>query len=64
MTHTITTTMQPDKQIEVSDTEYLDLKRQGLIATGGDPQPTPELAAEPTATTITKPVKPAAIKEG
>jgi hypothetical protein len=30
--HLITTTMQPDKPIEVDDTEYLDLKRQGLIA--------------------------------
>ncbi|MFI1166565.1 hypothetical protein ACH4UM_23915 [Streptomyces sp. NPDC020801] len=32
MTHKITTTMQPTVQIEVDDAEYLDLKRQGLIA--------------------------------
>jgi hypothetical protein len=29
--HLIATTMQPDKKIEVTDTEYLDLSRQGLV---------------------------------
>ncbi|MEU6365769.1 hypothetical protein ABZ876_08430 [Streptomyces sp. NPDC046931] len=32
MTHTIRTTMQPTVELEVDDTEYLDLKRQGLLA--------------------------------
>jgi hypothetical protein len=33
---TITTTMRPDVEIEVEEDEFLDLKRQGLIATGDD----------------------------
>lgn len=31
MTRNVRTTMQPDVDIEVSDEEYLDLHRQGLI---------------------------------
>lgn len=31
MTRTVRTTMQPTKPIKVSDAEYLDLKRQGLL---------------------------------
>lgn len=30
----IRTTMQPDKEIEVDEREYLDLQRQGLIHEG------------------------------
>lgn len=32
----VTTTMEPDKVLEVDETEYIDLKRQGLIATESD----------------------------
>lgn len=28
---TVRTTMQPDVELEVSDTEYTDLKRQGVL---------------------------------
>lgn len=31
MTHLITTTMRPDQVVEVEDTEYVDLERQGLV---------------------------------
>lgn len=33
---TITTTVRPDVEIEVEEDEFLDLRRQGLIATGDD----------------------------
>ena len=59
MNHKISTTMQPDKQIEVEETEYLDLKRQGLIAAD-----TPEQAAAPAPAITSKAAKPAASKEG
>lgn len=58
MTHTITTTMQPDKPIEVEDTEYLDLQRQGLILADH----TEQAAASAPATT--KAAKTATTKEG
>jgi hypothetical protein len=45
MTRTVRTTMQPDREIEVGDAEYLDLHRMGLLVEGG---PT---SAEPAATT-------------
>lgn len=59
MPHLISTTMQPDQQIEVGDAEYLDLKRDGLIATDFDEQ-----AAAPAPAVTSKAVKPAANKEG
>ena len=31
MTHLISTTMRPDQVVEVEDTEYVDLERQGLV---------------------------------
>lgn len=31
MTRTVRTTMQPDRDIEVGDADYLDLQRQGLL---------------------------------
>lgn len=47
---TVRTTMQPDKEIEVGEVEYLDLKRQGLLLEDSPaPQPAPALAA-PVAT--------------
>lgn len=59
MTHLISTTMQPDKPIEVEDTEYLDLKRQGLVLVDHTEQ------AEATAPVITKKAaSSAANKEG
>jgi hypothetical protein len=58
MTRTVRTTMQPDKQIDVDDAEYLDLQRQGLLveedaktdvppatAAPAAPEPTPQPAA-------------------
>jgi hypothetical protein len=39
---TITTTIRPDVEIDVEEDEFLDLKRQGLIATGDDEAEKPE----------------------
>ncbi|MDX2550119.1 hypothetical protein [Streptomyces stelliscabiei] len=41
---TVRTTMQPDREIEVTDADYLDLKRQGLLI-----DDTPETPAPATA---------------
>lgn len=38
---TVRTTMQPDREIEVGDVEYLDLKRQGLLLEDPPAQPAP-----------------------
>lgn len=35
----IRTTMRPDDEIEVSDAEYLDLRRQGLLVQDEDDNP-------------------------
>lgn len=45
---TVRTTIQPDVELEVSDTEYTDLKRQGLLLEN-PPAATP--AAAPAKTT-------------
>jgi hypothetical protein len=37
MTHKIRTTMRPHEQLEVSDQEYTDLQRQGLLVDEGPP---------------------------
>lgn len=37
---TIRTTMRPDDEIEVSEAEYLDLARQGLLVRDQDNNPT------------------------
>lgn len=58
MTHKIRTTMRPDKEIEVPDADYLDLKRQGLLV-----EDTPTPPAKPAAAT-TKAATPATTKEG
>lgn len=44
MTHTIRTTMQPDRELEVDDAEYLDLQRQGLLVKDDGPA-APQTAA-------------------
>lgn len=54
---TVRTTMQPDREIEVGDADYLDLKRQGLLVE--DPAPEPQ----PVAAVAAAPVKKAASKE-
>ncbi|MEU1443116.1 hypothetical protein [Streptomyces mirabilis] len=59
MTHTIRTTKRPWEEIEVDDAEYLDLLRDGLIATDHTEQ-----AEAPAAAVTSKAVKPAANKEG
>lgn len=47
---TVRTTIQPHVELEVSDAEYLDLKRQGLLIE--DPAPAaPAPAAAPAKTT-------------
>ena len=56
MTHTIATTMQPDKPIEVDDAEYTDLMRQGLVLVDHTEQaaaaaPATTKKAAPSATT-------------
>ena len=48
---TVRTTMQPDKESEVGDVEYLDLKRQGLLLE--DPPPS-QPAPAPTAPAAVK----------
>jgi hypothetical protein len=55
--HTVRTTMQPDREIEVDDADYLDLKRQGLLVEDPAPEPQPAPAVAPA------PVKKAASKE-
>ena len=59
MPHLITTTVQPDKTIEVDDAEYTDLKRQGLVLVDHTEQ-----AAATAPAVTTKAAKPAAPKEG
>ncbi len=59
MTHTISTTMQPDKVIEVEDTEYTDLSRQGLVLIDYAEQ-----AAAAAPATTKKAASSAATKEG
>jgi hypothetical protein len=59
---TVRTTMQPDREIEVDDAEYLDLQRQGLLA-GDSPGPVAEAATAPSAVTPKKTTSPAGSKE-
>lgn len=47
MTHRVRTTMQPDREIELSDAEYASLKTQGLLIEGREQ--TPEAAPAPAA---------------
>jgi hypothetical protein len=47
MTHTVHTTMQPDKEIEVDDAEYLDLQRQGLLVDKDATETVPPATAAP-----------------
>lgn len=63
---TIRTTMQPDRELDVSDAEYLDLQRQGLLveedaqetvppataapANPGDPEPAQQTSTAPSTT--------------
>lgn len=58
MTHAIRTTMQPDREIEVDDAEYLDLKRQGLLVNDDGPATpqtgAPSVPAAPKKTPTTK----------
>jgi hypothetical protein len=49
--HTVRTTMQPDREIEVDDAEYLDLQRQGLLVEADAHEDVPPATAAPTAPT-------------
>ena len=57
---TVRTTMQPDREIEVGEADYLDLKRQGLLIE--DPAPAAAPAPAP-ATSVQAAAKKAASKE-
>lgn len=59
MNHTISTTMRPDKVIEVDDAEYTDLTRQGLVLIDYSEQ-----AAAAAPATTKKAATAAATKEG
>lgn len=48
---TVRTTMQPDREIEVDDAEYLDLQRQGLLVGDDGTPPAPQTAAGAPTTT-------------
>lgn len=58
---TVRTTMQPDKEIDVDDAEYLDLDRQGLLVKEDAGQDVPPATAAPT--TPAKKSGPAGSKE-
>lgn len=45
---TVRTTMQPHLEVEVSDTEYVDLKRQGLLVESPEPAAAPAAAPAKT----------------
>lgn len=64
MTHKVRTTMQPDKEIEVGDAEYLDLQRQGLLVEEDAHADVPPATAAPAAPqTPAAPKKPGTSKE-
>lgn len=44
---TVRTTMQPDREIEVDDAEYLDLQRMGLLVDDDGVEPDPPATAAP-----------------
>ena len=44
---TIRTTMQPDREIDVDDAEYLDLQRQGLLVKEDATESVPPATAAP-----------------
>lgn len=54
MTHTVRTTMRPWEEIEVSDADYLDMSRQGLIHTPPAPAAAPKKSPAAPATGTTK----------
>lgn len=61
--HIVRTTMQPDREIEVGDADYLDLQRQGLLIEE-TPAPTPEPAPAASVAPAKKtPAGPAGSKE-
>jgi hypothetical protein len=50
MSRTVRTTMQPDREIEVDDADYLDLQRQGLLLADASKTVTTLAVPEPTTT--------------
>ena len=44
---TVRTTMQPDREIDVDDAEYLDLQRQGLLVEDTAHEDVPPATAAP-----------------
>jgi hypothetical protein len=66
---TVRTTMRPDQAIDVDDTEYLDLQRQGLLVEEDAEQDVPPATAAPAAPepapqpAAVAPKKPGTIKE-
>lgn len=51
---TVRTTMRPDEEIEVSDTEYVDLKRDGLLVETPEPPTAPAPAKKAAASAANK----------
>jgi len=51
MTHIVRTTKRPWEEIEVGDAEYLDLRRQGLLAPDTKPPATPQATPKTTPST-------------
>ncbi|MFI5473210.1 hypothetical protein ACIA6D_23590 [Streptomyces cacaoi] len=45
---TVRTSMQPDREIEVDDADYLDLQRQGLLLNDDGVEPDPPATAAPS----------------
>jgi hypothetical protein len=60
---TVRTTMRPDQTIEVDDTEYRSLKRQGLLVDDTPPQPADPAPPSVPATPVKKTSGPAGSKE-
>lgn len=54
MTRTVRTTMQPDREIEVGDADYLDMQRQGLLLADVAKATASPAVADPPVTTTTK----------
>ncbi|RAJ70281.1 hypothetical protein K378_01446 [Streptomyces sp. Amel2xB2] len=49
MTHRVRTTMQPDREIELSDADYASLKAQGLLIEEDRKKAAPEELSTPAA---------------
>jgi hypothetical protein len=53
MTHTVRTTMRPDQELEVDDSEYAQLKADGLLVEDAAAPEAPAVPVKKTTTTGT-----------